>query len=608
MTAASAIEQTLAEPTVAGAFLRTASANEQRVALREFGSTQTLTYGEWRDRARAVAGGLAQLGVQRGDRVALLLSNRLEFHIVDVGATLLGAASFSLYNTAPVEQLLYYADNAEPRVIIAEPELAHSARELIKLRPEIKLVVLERADHEAGELSLAELEESCPVDFDLEATVAEIQPEDLLTLVYTSGTTGPPKGVQYIHAGVMFTLKTFQARLPVSPEGRNISYLPMAHIAERLLGHYAGFGYGYTITSLPDTRDLQAALLEVRPTRFFGVPRIYEKVEAAMLQVIARAEPHRATELQAALDRGVARVREGRGTEPPPSEDAELLQTLAEATGLDQAEWLGVSGAPCDRELMERFHAVGLRMSELWGMSESIIGCTAHPDRIRLGAAGYPFDGFEIRIGEDGEILVRSPSVTPGYLKDPVRTREAIDEDGFLHTGDLGRYDADGYLSIIGRKKDLIINSAGKNMSPANIEQTIRGTDPLIANVVCVGDRRPYNVGLIVLDPVAAGAFASERGAEDLSPSALAGNPHVLEHIAAIVEQGNARLSRVEQLKRFAVLPTEWQPGGEELTLTNKLKRNAVLEKYTDEIEALYASASRPAPQPAQAAASRSQS
>jgi long-subunit acyl-CoA synthetase (AMP-forming) len=584
------IRETLAQPSLARAFLASAQSNRGRVALREFGSPETLTYSEWLTRSRAVAGGLERLGLRKGDRVGLLLSNRLEFHIVDVGAMLLGAASFSLYNTAPLEQLLYYADNAEPSVVIAEPELAERARELVAARPGIRLVVLD--DAREGELSLAELEASCPESFDIEGAAARVQPEDLLTLVYTSGTTGHPKGVQYVHSGVMFTLQTFQARLPVSPEGRNISYLPMAHIAERLLGHYAGFGYGYTITSLPDPKQLQEALLAVRPTRFFGVPRIYEKVEAAMLRVIDQSEQDRAAELRHALEAGVERVRTEQAGQPRPAtppDDQDLLTTLAQATGLDRAEWLGVSGAPCDRALMERFHAVGLRLSELWGMSESIIGSSAAPDRIRLGAAGYPFDGFEIRLGDDGEILVRSPSVTPGYFKDPERTRESITEDGWLHTGDLARFDDDGYLSVVGRKKDIIINSAGKNMSPANIEQTIRGTDPLIANVVCVGDARPYNVGLIVLDAQGAATFAADHGIPPAPVAELARDPQVREHVAALVRDGNARLSRVEQLKRFAILEREWLPGGDELTLTNKLKRSSVIEKYADQIDSLYA-------------------
>jgi long-chain acyl-CoA synthetase len=591
----SQISQVLAEPSLAMAFVRTATSHREQVALREFGSDATLNYGEWLARARAVAGGLSALGVRRGDRVGLMLSNRLEFHVVDVGAMLLGAASFSLYNTAPVEQLLYYADNAEPKVVIAEAQFADTARELVALRPEIRLVMLD--DARGNEQSLAELQASCPEEFDVEHSASQLTGDDLLTLVYTSGTTGPPKGVTYIHSGTMFTLKTFEARLPVSPQGRCISYLPMAHIAERLLGHYAAFAYGYTITALPDTKHLQQALLHVRPTRFFGVPRIYEKVEATMLRVIDEAQHDPAAAFRRALDAGVQRTRIEQGGEPrpaTPAEDRELLAQLARATGLEQAEWVGVSGAPCDRALMERFHAIGVRISELWGMSESIIGSTSHPDRIRLGAAGYPFDGFEIELADDDEILVRSPSVTPGYFRDPERTRQSITEDGWLHTGDLGRYDEDGYLSVVGRKKDIIINSAGKNMSPANIEQAMRGSDPLIANVVCVGDGRPYNVGLIVLDAQGASAFAADRGIVDASVAELATHREVHEHIAAAVSGGNSRLSRVEQLKAFVILDHEWVPGGDELTLTNKLKRASVLMKYAEQIDALYAASRKP--------------
>ena len=577
------LRETLAEPTIARAFLRSAGGNRDRVALRQFGTEQTLTYGEWLERARRAAGGLQQLGVRRGDRIALLLDHRCEFHVVDAGAFLLGAAAFSLYNTAPLEQMLTNVDNAEPTVLVSEAAYAERARELVRRRPGLRLVMVDGATED--ELSLTGLEASCPEDFDLEAAVAAVQPDDLLTLVYTSGTTGDPKGVQYVQGGLMYAVSAYWDRLRPSPHGRSVSYLPMAHIAERQIGYYAAFAYGLEITVLGDPRRLQEAVLEVRPTWFFGVPRIYEKLEATMLAGIDAAT-------QRALDAAVQRVRaEQAGQSPPPGspEDAALLRPLAEATGLDQAEWLGVSGAPCDRALMERFHAVGLRVGELWGLSESVIGTGSAPDRIRIGTAGWPYEGTEIRLGDDGEILIRSPSVTPGYLKDPERTRDAFTADGWLKTGDLGRFDADGYLSIVGRKKDIIINSAGKNMSPSNIEATIRGTEPLIQNVVCFGDGRPYNVGLIVLDPQAAGDFAASHGLEPAPVAELARHPVVREHVSAVVAAGNARLSRVEQLKRFAIVEGEWLPGGDELTLTSKIKRAAVNEKYAEEVDALYA-------------------
>ena len=577
------LRETLAEPTIARAFLRSATGNRERVALRQFGADAMLTYGDWLERSRRVAGGLQALGVQRGDRIAVLLSSRLEFQVIDIGACLLGVASFSLYNTAPVEQLLDNVDNAEPTVLVSEAQYADRARELVRLRPSLRLVMVDGAAE--GELSLAELEASCPDDIDIEAAVDAVEPGDLLTLVYTSGTTGPPKGVQYVQGGLMYAVSAYWDRLRPTPHGRCISYLPMAHIAERQIHYYAALAYGLEITVLPDSRRLHEALLEVRPTWFFGVPRIYEKLEVTMLADIDAAT-------QRPLEAAVERVRaEQRGEAAPPAspEDEALLRALAEATGLEEAEWLGVSGAPCDRALMERFHAVGLRVGELWGLSESVIGTGSAPDRIRLGTAGWPYEGTEIRLAEDGEILIRSPSVTPGYLKEPQRTRDAFTEDGWLKTGDLGRFDSDGYLSIVGRKKDLIINSAGKNMSPANIEAAIRGTESLIQNVVCFGDGRPYNVGLIVLDPQGSAEFAAARGLPPAPVAELARHPVVLEHLNEVVAAGNARLSRVEQLKRFAVVEGEWLPGGDELTLTNKVKRAAVNEKYADQVDALYA-------------------
>jgi long-subunit acyl-CoA synthetase (AMP-forming) len=570
----------LAQPTVAHAFLRSATAHADRPAVSEFGTGRSLTYGGWLSRSSAIAGGLAQLGVRRGDRVALLMTNRLEFHLVDMGAVLLGAAPFSLYNSAPVEQLLQNVDNAEPAVLVAEAQYAGRAREVVALRPQIKLVVLED--------DLAGLEASCPADFEIEATVAAVEPGDLLTLVYTSGTTGAPKGVQYLHSGLMYAVGAFVKRLQPKLLGRNVSYLPMAHIAERQIGYYSALACGMEITTLIDARRLQEALLEVRPTWFFGVPRIYEKVEVVMLGQVGDAAT------QAALAAGVERVRAVQaGGSPPPlaDEHAELLRPVREATGLEEAVWLGISGAPCSKEMQERYHAVGLPLSEAWGMSETVIGTGSTPDRIRIGAAGWPYDGTEIKLAADGEILLRSPSVTPGYLKDPQRTREAFDADGFIKTGDLARFDEDGYLHVVGRKKDIIINSAGKNMSPVNIEQTVRGTDAVIGQVVCFGDGRSYNVGLIVLDAPATAAFAAANGIPEASTAELSRHPLVREHVEAVVAAGNARLSRVEQLKRYEIFEGEWGLGSDELTLTGKLRRSEVNAKYAALVDAIYAQA-----------------
>jgi long-subunit acyl-CoA synthetase (AMP-forming) len=588
------IEQLLEEPTLCSAFLRAASANPDHVALRDFASGESLTFGDWSSRARLVAGGLQQLGVGHGDRVALLLSTRLEFHVVDIGAMLLGAAAFSLYVTSPVEQLAPCIDNAMPKVLIAERQLAEKARGLAAACPVIEHVVIIDGPGE-DELSLEQLEASCPGDFDVEDSALRVRPDDLCSLLYTSGTSGPPKGVQYLHRALMTTMASIHERVPVSPAGRTIAYLPMAHIAERLFGHYAAFVFGYTITPLNDPRRLGEALRAVRPTRFFGVPRIWEKLLAGIERVIDGFEPERAEAARAALERSVARVRaEQAGAELPDelraSRDADeaLLAPLADVLGLDHVEWACVAGAPAGRETIEAFHAIGVRVNELYGMSETIMTSMSPPDRIRIGTSGLPLPGVELRLADDGEILIGGPTVMPGYFRDPQRTREALDENGFMRSGDIGRIDADGYLTIVDRKKAIIINSSGKNMSPAAIEQAIKGGVSLIAQVVVFGDRRPYNVALIVLDPEGVVAYCAANGIPEAPFAELARDPHVLAAVDEAVRRGNERLSRVEQIKRYQVLDHEWLPAGDELTATAKLKRAKIEERYADVVQGLY--------------------
>jgi long-chain acyl-CoA synthetase len=588
------IEHLLEEPTLCSAFLRAASANPDHVSLRDFASGASLSFGEWSARARLVAGGLQQLGVGHGDRVALLLSTRLEFHVVDIGAMLLGAAAFSLYVTSPVEQLAPCVDNALPKVLIAEEELAQKARGLAVACPSIEHVVIIDGTDE-GELSLEQLEGMCPDGFDVEEAASKVRPNDLCSLLYTSGTSGPPKGVQYVHRALMTTMGSIHERVPVSPGGRTIAYLPMAHIAERLFGHYAAFVFGYAVTPLTDPRRLGEALREVRPTRFFGVPRIWEKLLAGIHRAIDGFESDRAEAVRAALDNSIARIRaEQAGTEVPADlaasreADEALLAPLADMIGLDCTEWACVAGAPAGRDTIEAFHAIGVRVNELYGMSETIMTSMSPPDRIRIGTSGLPLPRVELRLADDGEILIGGPTVMPGYFRDPERTREALDENGFMRSGDIGRIDEDGYLTIVDRKKALIINSSGKNMSPAAIEQAIKGGQPLIAQVVAFGDRRPYNVALIVLDPEGVAAFRAAEGIPEAPFAELARDERVLAAVADAVRRGNERLSRVEQIKRYEVLDHEWLPASDELTATAKLKRTKIEDRYAGVVQALY--------------------
>jgi long-subunit acyl-CoA synthetase (AMP-forming) len=603
------IDQALTRPSLPSAFLLRAEADPDTVALRAYGSAERLTLGGWSARARAFAGGLAGLGIGRGETVGLLLTSRIEFHIADLGALLLGAVPFSLYATSPVNQLREIVENARPRVLVVEASLADKARELRAAYPALEhLVVVEPEAVRSGEIGLADLEAGCPDDFDVHATSAASRPDDICTLVYTSGTTGPPKGVQFRHGAMLACLDSIRRRFDTSERDRAISYLPMAHIAERVFGHYAAFVYGYEVTSLGDPSRLAEALRAVRPTRFFGVPRIYEKLLAGLHRAITESDDRE--RLRAALAIRLAHVRAeqerfragggadkgaaepGQDTDDRAGDDreaAELLRPYAEMTGLDQARFLAVAGAPSSPAMLEEVTAFGLPINEFYGSSETIIITSSPPERIRLGTAGTPLPGVRLRLDSDGEVLVAGPTVTPGYLRDPERTAESLDADGWFHTGDVGELDRDGYLRIVDRKKALIINSAGKNMSSANIEQAIKGGQPLIAQAFAIGDRRPYNVALVVLDRDGVAGFAREHELGEQTFEQLTRHPAVLDAVARAVERGNQRLARVEQIKRHTVLDHDWPLGSAYLTPTAKLKRREIDMHYRDAIEALYA-------------------
>jgi long-subunit acyl-CoA synthetase (AMP-forming) len=427
----------------------------------------------------------------------------------------------------------------------------------------VEHVVLVDGEQEAT-ISLQRLETMGAPGFDFEATWRAVQPGDVATLIYTSGTTGPPKGVQLTHASLLAEMRAMHERLPAAPGGRAISFLPSAHIADRWSNHYqSSIGLGFTLTCVADPRTIATHLPEVRPTTWGSVPRVWEKIKAA-LEAQGITEPGALSEQQ----RAAVRVK----------------------IGLDRCEWFVAGGAPTTPELLRYFLDLGLPICELFGMSETSCVVTCNPpDRIKIGTCGTAVAGAQLTLADDGELLVRGELLMAGYRGDPERTREAIDRDGWLHTGDIAEIDEDGYVTIVDRKKELIINAAGKNMSPANIEGALKSAHPLIGQAVTIGDRRPYNCALIVLDPDVCAAFASDHGIEDASPAVLARDERVRAAVAAAVADANASLSRVEQIKRHTILPHDWAPGGEELTPTMKLRRRPIAEKYAAEIEALYA-------------------
>jgi long-subunit acyl-CoA synthetase (AMP-forming) len=426
-----------------------------------------------------------------------------------------------------------------------------------------------------------------------------VQPDDLLTLIYTSGTTGPPKGVELMHRNELAQCRGIDAVAQPRPGGSIVSFLPHAHIADRGLSHYGQMVWGQTVTCCPDVTQVFAHVADAHPTFFGSVPRLWEKLKAA-LEAGIDAEPDEARRagVKQAIELGLKKIRLEQAGEEVPDDLRAAYDQAEEAVfskmrgrlGLERCEWYVIGAAPAPLEVLEFFAAIGIPICEVWGMSElSSIATLVPQDKLKLGTVGPAIPGVEVRLADDGEVLARGETVMAGYRNQPEKTAETIDSDGWLHSGDIGTLDEDGFLRIVDRKKELIINAAGKNMSPANIEQHLKSSSPLIGQAVAIGDRRPYNVALIVLDPDAGEAFAAEHGLSDSSIEALSSEPLVLEEVAAGVERANSHLSRVEQIKRFKVLPCDWPPAGDELTPTMKLKRRPIAEKYAGEIEALYA-------------------
>ncbi len=584
-------------PTVTEALRRTAANNPEIIAVRTADDSVSLSWSELLGRVDALAAGLAGLGVSRGDTVAIMLGNRPEFHIADLASAMLGATPFSIYTTYPAEEIRYLCTDAASRVAIIEQEFLPVVLEARRDLPRLDYVIVVDGDAPEGTLALSDVEGSNS-GFDVAAAAAEIGPDDILTLIYTSGTTGPPKGVQLSHHNIMVSAAAIEEIIPLQPGGRLISWLPAAHIAERMAHHYVPTIYAGTITCCPNPREVVTFLPQVRPTWFFAVPRIWEKLKAGLEAMQAGAPPEQREQIQATMQAAIERVRLQQRGEPVPEElearvaaaDEQMFSKLREMLGLDQVIAVNVGAAPTPVEVLEFFHALGIELAELWGMSETCgFGTCNRPGAVKIGTVGPASPGVELKIADDGELLVRGEFVMLGYRNQPEKTAEAVDGDGWLHTGDIGEIDEDGYLKIVDRKKELIINAAGKNMSPANIEAAVKVGSPLIGQACAIGDRRPYNTALIVLDADYAPQWAAQNGLEGKGLDELASEPAVIEAVQAGIDEANSHLARVEQIKKFTIVAGDWMPGGEELTPTMKLKRKPIAVKYGAEIEAMYA-------------------
>jgi long-chain acyl-CoA synthetase len=587
-----AIEAEAAGTTLLTAYAETAAASAGAPAQRwqdAAGTWHTLTYGQVRERVRDLALGLSARGFRPGEFAMIWSGNRSEATVADYAVMHARGVPVFIYNTVSAEQAAYIAGHCEATVAIVEraylPKLRAAAKSLPKLR---EIIVIDGeaspredspggdGEEEDGTIALAEVAalgrdvaRDDPDRFD--ATWRKVSPDDLATLIYTSGTTGQPKAVMLTHHNVRYYQSALALILPpeqLESNGSNvlISYLPMAHVTGRSIDHWGPMARAMTINYCPDSQKLFEIAGQVHPTSIMGIPRVWEKLYAALSNALPTVDP--------------AAIR------AMPEEERTGILTFI---GVDRCRVATSGSAPLDPSIIDFFRALGVPLTEGWGMSELSNAATiAPPDQARLGTVGRRFPGMEIVIADDGEVLVRGPLVMGGYYKDPARTVESVDSDGWLHTGDVGELDADGYLKITDRKKELIITSGGKNISPALIEYELQ-RHPLIGQACAIGDRRNYVTALIVLDPETAPAWAAAHGLSGLPLAELAARPDVLAEVRRGVDEANSHLARVEQVRRFLVLGNEWTVDSGELTPTQKRRRRVIVERYAQQIDELYA-------------------
>jgi long-chain acyl-CoA synthetase len=568
---------------------------------------RSLTWERARQRVLEVAAGFAALGLASGERVALMLPNRSEHVLADLGAVHAGGLGVTLYATLAPEQIAYVAADCDARIAVLD-----GAAELARWRPALdqlpgikKVIVRDPATRPAGDryVTWADFVELGRERFAAEpgevtARMAEIKPDDPLALLYTSGTTGNPKGVVLTHRNILYAMVAVDAMGILGPRVRWVSYLPLAHIAERMFSVYLPIHTAGHVHFCPDAAQLIQVIGTVRPTAFFGVPRVWEKIRAG-IQALLTAEPDEAKRaaVRQAMDIGRRYVRScqyGHSTSAEMATqfraaDERVLAPIRGLLGLGEARSVSSAAAPLPPDVAAFFAGLGMKILDVYGMTETTGAFTANtPAEFKLGTVGRPAAGMEVRIADDGEILVRGPLTTPGYHGRPDLTRALIDADGWLHTGDIGTIDADGFVSVTDRKKELIITAGGENISPAAVENVLVA-HPLIGQALAYGDRRPYLVALLTLDGEAAPVWARARDVTVGSLAALAEDPQVLAEVAAGVAAANERLARVQQVKRWRLLPVEWTAETGELTPTLKLKRRVIHAKYADAIDSLYA-------------------
>jgi len=555
------------------------------------------TLQDYADQVAAAAAGLASVGVGNGERVLLMMRNRPDFHWYDAAAQFLRATPVSIYNSSSPEEVEYLAGHAEARVAIVED--AGFLDRVLKVRKDLPLLqriyVIEPPEGPLPEGVFAASDLLEQGSADLAALAAATSPDDIATLIYTSGTTGPPKGVMISQYNVVYTIEILKRSIEFDDflGMRVVSYLPMAHIAERAVSHYQSMLLGYSVYCCPDPNQLTTYLKEVHPQLAFGVPRVWEKIYNGVNAALS-ADPDRKAQFDDGVNAAIEIRRsslDGNFTEEQQATldflDSVAFANVRALVGLDAVELAITGAAPIPAPVLEWFNAIGVPLAEIYGMSETTGPMTFSPERPKIGTVGRGCHGMEVRIADDGEVICRGGNIFQGYFRQPDKTAETI-VDGWLHSGDIGEIDDEGYIRIVDRKKELIITSGGKNISPANLEAALK-TIPLIGQAAAIGDGRKFVSAILVLDPEATAVWAKANGREGLSLAELSVDPDVLTEVQAGVDGVNEQFAQVEQIKKFTLVGEEWMPDSDMLTPTSKLKRRGVNARYGAEIEAMYA-------------------
>jgi long-chain acyl-CoA synthetase len=560
------------------------------------GTWLTTSYDEVGEIVRRLSLGLIDLGLAKGDVVSILANTRPEWTYCDFAALSAGATVAPIYQTNSPEECQYVLEHSDARVVIVEDsDQLEKIRQVRERCPRLEYVIRMTGESEDAislEALAARGDGRDPAEW--EERWSSVTPDDICTFIYTSGTTGPPKGCVISHSNYRSMLDMVNEVSAIEEGELTYLFLPLAH-SFALLVQFGSFDLGTTIAYWErDPLKIMANLAEVKPTYFPSVPRIFEKIYTAANANAERAGGAKQRIFDWAIGVG-KRVREleRQGKEPGRVLKAQYAvadkQVLSKIRGLFGGRLrMAVSGAaPINPEILRFFDAAGVLVVEGWGMTETSTAATiATPEEFKFGTIGKPFPGCDVKIADDGEILVKGPNVFQGYYKNEEASRETLRE-GWLHTGDIGEIDDDGFIKITGRKKDIIITAGGKNITPANLEAEIK-QHPLVSQCVVIGDRRPYLVALVTLDPEEAVTFAKENALPE-DPAELAATPQVRATIQAHIDQINRKFARVEQVKKFEILPQDLSQAGGELTPTMKVKRSVVADKYEGQIEALYA-------------------